>query len=569
MTGIEGLDEITGGGLPQGRPTLVCGSAGCGKTLLAMHFLANGANQFDEPGVFMSFEERPGDLTANVRSLQLNLDELIRRKRVLVDYVHVDRGEIDETGEYNLEGLFIRLGHAIDSVGARRVVLDTVENLFAALANHGVLRSELRRLFTWLKDRGVTAVVTCERGDGVLTRHGIEEYVSDCVILLDHRVENQISTRRLRVVKYRGTAHGADEYPFLINETGIRVLPITSVGLEHQVSVEKLSSGIPRLDSMLGGEGFYRGSTILISGTAGTGKSSLAAHFTASVCANGGRCAYFAFEESPAQIIRNMKSIGVDLETPWKAGRLRFQASRPTSYGLESHLAGIHRLVTEFEPTAVILDPITNLTEGGTRWAAHAMLVRVIDVLKSRGITALFTSLTAGGSHWEATDVGVSSLVDAWLLLRDIETNGERNRGLYVLKARGLAHSNQIREFVVTSQGVNLLDVYVGAEGHLTGSSRVNQEARERAAALARQQAVEQRKRELDRKRRTLEARIAALQAEFAPEEQELTQLIAQDTAAEAELDLSRASVARSRRADGAYGAQNGAAGRPRPRSKR
>src|SRR5678816_1941750 len=356
-TGIHGFDEITGGGLPQGRPTLVCGGPGCGKTLFAMEFLVKGALEFGEPGVFVSFEETSDELAKNVRSLGFDLDDLIARKKIAIDFVRIERGEIEETGDYDLEGLFVRLGHAIDSIGATRVVLDTIETLFSALSNEGILRAELRRLFRWLKKKGVTAIITGERGEGSLTRQGLEEYVSDCVILLDHRVIEQISTRRMRVVKYRGSTHGTNEYPFLIDENGIHVLPLTSLRLDHGASTERISSGIPQLDSMLGGEGYYRGSSILVSGTAGTGKTSLSAHFANTTCARGERCLYLAFEESPAQLVRNMKSIGVDLG-PWlKKGLLRLEASRPTLLGIEAHLAVIHKIVNEFQPQQAFLEP--------------------------------------------------------------------------------------------------------------------------------------------------------------------------------------------------------------------
>ena len=471
-TGIQGLDEVTGGGLPRGRPTLVCGSAGCGKTLLAMEFLVHGATEFGESGVFVSFEERAEELAQNVRSLGFDLDRLAAEKKLLVDYVHVERSEIEETGDYDLDGLFIRLGHAIDSIGAQRVVLDTIETLFSGLSNEGILRAELRRLFRWLKDRKVTAIVTGERGAGTLTRHGLEEYISDCVILLDHRVNEQLSTRRLRIVKYRGSAHGTNEYPFLIDEAGLSVLPITSLGLAHAASTERVSTGVPQLDTMLGGDGVYRGSTVLVSGTAGTGKTSLAAHFAHAACGRNERCLMFAFEESPSQLMRNMRSIGLDLE-PWvRKGLLRVHASRPTFTGLEMHLATMHKQVQAFRPAMVIVDPISNFVSAGSTSQAAQMLVRLLDFLKSDGVTAVFTDLTSSGSPLEATAVGISSLVDTWLLVRNVELNGERNRALDVLKSRGMAHSNQAREFVLSGHGIELRDVYTGSEGVLTGSSR-------------------------------------------------------------------------------------------------
>src|SRR5512145_1009254 len=404
-TGIAGLDEIMRGGLPKGRPTLVCGGAGCGKTLLAAEFLIRGATQFGEPGAFISFEETGEELAQNVRSLGFDLDELVEEKKLALDYVRVEPAEIVEAGEFDLEGLFVRLGLAIDSVGAKRIVLDTIESLFGGFSNEALLRSELRRLFRYLKDRGVTAVITGERGERTFTRQGLEEYVSDCVILLDHRVIEQVSTRRLRIVKYRGTTHGTNEYPFLIDENGFSVLPLTSLQLNHAASTERISSGIPRLDNMLGGEGYYRGSSVLISGTAGTGKTSLSAHFANATCARGERCLYLAFEESPAQLVRNMKSIGADLH-PWiKKGLLRLEASRPTLLGMEAHLAVIHKMVNEFEPQVVILDPISNFSTAGTEADAQAMLLRLIDLLKSRQITAMFVHLTTGGANWEKTDV--------------------------------------------------------------------------------------------------------------------------------------------------------------------
>jgi circadian clock protein KaiC len=481
-----------------------------------MEFLVRGMTQFGEPGVCMSFEETSDDLVKNVRSLGFDLDELIEQRKIVVDYVKVDRSEIDEAGEYNLDGLFIRLGLAIDSVGAKRVVLDTLEALFSSFNNQAVLRSELRRLFGWLKEKGVTAVITGERGDGQLTRQGLEEYVSDCVILLDHRVNDQVSTRRLRIVKYRGTSHGTNEYPFLIDEQGISVVPLTSMGMGSKVSEERVSSGVPRLDSMLGSGGYFRGSSVLISGTAGTGKSSLLAYAAAASCERGERALYFALEESESQICRNMRSIGLDLKKCVDSGLLKFHSTRPALYGLEMHLVTMHKLVRTFQPRMVIIDPISGLSTSGTRGEAAAMLVRLVDYLKSNGITAIFANLTSGAEATEATDLGLSSIVDTWILLRDIELAGERNRGLYVLKSRGMAHSNQIREFLLTNHGIELLDVYVGPQGVLTGSMRLAQEARETAESVARQRETEQRARERERKQKMIEAQIAALQHELA-----------------------------------------------------
>jgi circadian clock protein KaiC len=556
-TGITGLDEITGGGFPKGRPTLVCGAAGCGKTLLAMEFLVRGATEHNEPGAFIAFEETAEELTQNVRSLGFDLDELQAKEKIAIDYVRIERSEIEETGEFDLEGLFVRLALAIDSIGAKRVVLDTIEALFGGFSNQAILRSELRRLFRWLKDKGVTAVITAERGDGALTRQGLEEYVSDCVILLDHRVTENVSTRRLRIVKYRGTTHGTNEYPFLIDEDGFSVLPLTSAGLNHAVSDERISSGIPRLDAMLGGKGYFRGSSILVSGTAGTGKSSLSAHFAAETCSRGERCLYLAFEESPTQIMRNMRSIGIDLEPFIKKGLLKIHASRPTFQGLEMHLVQIHKMVSDFEPSAVIVDPISNFTGSGSDSDAESMLLRLVDFLKARQITAFMTNLTAGGNAWERTDVGISSIIDTWLLLRDIELGGERNRGLYVLKSRGMKHSNQIREFLLTSEGVQLEDVYVGPEGVLTGSMRAAQEEREKAAALTRSQEIEHKQRELDRRRLALDAQIASLRAEFEATEAEAARIAAQDKASESLIRDGRDAAAVRRGADAAHKANS------------
>ncbi|QBQ55075.1 circadian clock protein KaiC [Nitrosococcus wardiae] len=549
-TGIQGFDEITQGGLPRGRTALICGGPGCGKTLFGMEFLVRGILQYDEPGVFVSFEENADDLAQNVASLGYDLNELCHQQKLVLDHVHIERNEIEETGEYDLEGLFIRLNYAIDQVGAKRVVLDTLEALFAGLPNEAILRAELRRLFSWLKKKGVTAVITAERGTGVLTRHGLEEYVSDCVILLDHRVDEQISTRRLRIVKYRGSAHGANEYPFLIDEGGFSVFPVTSLELNHRAATERISTGVPRLDTMLDGEGFHRGSSILVSGTAGTGKSSIAAQFSSAACARGERVLYFAFEESPSQIMRNMRSIGLDLESWVRAGLLRFHAVRPTLHGLEMHLAITLKLVQEFQPQAIIIDPISNLIAAGTQNQARIMLTRMIDYFKNRGITALFTSLTEKADFLEHTDIGVSSLMDTWLGLRTIESGGERNRGLYILKSRGTAHSNQIREFRLTDHGIDLVDVYLGPEGVLTGTARYQQEAKEREAARIRTEEIKTKQRNVERRRLALEAQIAQMRAEIEAEEDALAQAVAQEKRAVASREKNRAAMARMRHAE-------------------
>ena len=546
-TGIQGLDEITGGGLPRGRPTLVSGGAGSGKTLFGLEFLVRGATQFGEPGVFISFEESIPDLTKNVASLGFDLDGLVAEKKLFVDQVSITRSEFGETGEYDLEGLFIRIADAVQRVGARRVVLDTIEALFGELPNPGIVRAEIRRLFNWLKQKGLTTIITAERDQpDKLTRHGIEEFVSDCVILLDHRIREEISTRRLRIIKYRGSTHGTNEYPFLIDDQGISVLPISSLGLNHDAPAERVSSGIARLDGMLGGKGFYRGSSILASGTAGTGKTTIAACFVDAACRRGDRALFFAFEESPQQIVRNMRSIGIDLE-PWvRKGLLQFHAARPTYGGIEQVLLLTHKRITSFRPSVVVVDPVTNLLMVSTQNEVRSMLV---DFLKTQGITTIFTSLTAAGAL-EASEADVSSLMDTWLLLKNIEVGGERNRALYVLKSRGMEHSNQIREFVLTDDGLRLLDVYLGAEGVLTGSARVSQEMREKAVVTFRRQEQETQRRELERKRRIFEARMVMLRAEFEAEEEIIQQTISESELLGEEVVQDRGQMVLSRQAD-------------------
>jgi circadian clock protein KaiC len=549
-TGIPGFDEITRGGLPSGRASLVCGSAGAGKTLFAMEFLVRGATIYNEPGVFMSFEENSEELATNVASLGFDLNQLIDDKKLVLDYVFIERSEIEETGEYDLEGLFLRLDHAIDSVGAKRVVLDTLEALFSALPNEAIIRAELRRLFRWLKEKGVTALITCERGEGRLTRYGLEEYVADCVILLDNRVQNQISTRRMRIVKYRGTSHGTNEYPFLIDEKGFSVLPITSLGLSHKAPTEHVSTGIARMDNMLDGKGLYRGSSILVSGTAGTGKSTIGAHFVDAACRRGERALFFAFEESQNQIIRNMRSIGIDLEKYVRKGLLKFHNARPSTWGLEVHLALIHKAISEFSPSVVVIDPITNFLAVGDRTETKAMLTRLIDFLKSREITAMFTSLTSGGHDLEDSEVDVSSLMDTWLLVKNIETNGERNRGLYILKARGIAHSNQVREFLLTDHGIQLVDAYIGSDGMLMGSARSSQIAREKAADHDRTLVMERKQRELRRKQELYEAQLIALRGQYETERDALLRELEEEKQRQKEMAEQRLEIARLRRAD-------------------
>lgn len=529
-TGVTGLDEITEGGLPAGRPTLVCGAAGCGKTMLAAEFIVRGATEFGEPGVIMTFEESTQELVDNMRSMGFDLDKLLRQRKVVLDHVRVERSEIQETGEYDLEGLFIRLGYAIDSIGAKRVVLDTIEALFAGLPNQAILRAELRRLFHWLKDKGVTAVITGERGDGMLTRYGLEEYVADCVILLDHRIVDQVSTRRLRIVKYRGSSHGTNEYPFLIGSRGVSVLPITSLRLDHRVSEKRQSTGIPGLDEMLGGQGVFKGSSVLVSGAPGTGKSSVAASFAQAACERGERALMFAYEESESQLLRNMRSIGLDLAQWVKKGLLQIHASRPTLHGLEQHLVLMYDLVRQFKPSVVIVDPISNLTNQRDESGLKLTLMRLIDFLKQEGVTAMFTSLTTDTASAVATsEVGVSSLMDSWLLLSNVAYNGERTRTLQVLKSRGMYHSNQVREFVFSDHGVDLIDVYLSGDRVLTGTARIAQEAQERAASELLGSDHERRLRDLANRRRALDAQIAVLNAEAEERAGEIRSTIARE----------------------------------------
>jgi circadian clock protein KaiC len=539
-TGIRGLDEITYGGLPLGRPTLISGGPGTGKTLFGLEFLVRGAIDHDEPGVFISFEERPSELAKNSASLGFDLQALVKRKKLLVEQIAVDCNELVEAGEYSLDGLFIRLGAAIDSMGAKRVVLDTIEVLFAALSDVAIVRSELRRLFDWLKDKGVTTIVTGERGEGTLTRGGLEEYVCDCVILLDQRVSEQIATRRLRIIKYRGSLHGTNEYPFLIDDQGFLVLPITAVALDYSAHDEFVSTGINDLDAMLENRGYFRGTTVMMSGAAGTGKSSLSAHFVDATCARGERCIYFAFEESPEQIMRNMRSIGIDLQKWVKRGLLLFSAVRPATFGLEMHISMMLKLVDEVRPNAVVLDPVSSFEDAGTPRDAHVMLMRAIDILKARQITTVFTSLTPGGDTSEQTAVGVSSLIDTWLLVRNIEQNGMRTRGLYVLKSRGMNHSNAVRELLITNHGIQLEDVYLGPDGILVGAARIARQAQDRAEAAASMAGIEHKHGMLERKRAALKAKVAELESEFNAEAHDIEQAIRQERGRQETLLASR-----------------------------
>jgi circadian clock protein KaiC len=544
-TGIPGLDEVLLGGLPAGRPTLICGAAGCGKTLLGMTFLVNGALLYDEPGVFVSFEESAQDLADNVASLGFDVARLVAARKLAIDHVHIDRSEIEETGDYDLEGLFVRLGYAVDQIGAKRVVLDTLESLFSNLANETILRAELRRLFAWLKDRGLTAIITGERGKEAMTRNGLEEYVSDCVILLDNRVQDQVTTRRLRVVKFRGSAHGTNEYPFLLDDQGITVVPLSSTGLQHLVSNDVISTGIAGLDAMLGPGGIYRGSSVLISGVPGSGKTIMGASFAAATCARGERCVLFSFEESADQLIRNVRSANIDLQPYVAADLLRFETTRPASFGFEMHLAHMQRQLDRFQPAVVIVDPVTSFR--GPDSDVHAFLLRMLDMLKTRGITTVFTSLTSFNERGSQSDFGLSSLMDTWVFLVDIESNGERNRGLYALKSRGMNHSNQIREYLLTGAGVKFVDAYLGATGVLTGSARLAKEAQERLATQQQQEEIARRRREIASQRQAVEHQIALLQAEIAAQDAEVARLVTQEQLRTTVLETDRLAMGASR----------------------
>ncbi len=551
LTGITGFDELTLGGLPTGRPTLVCGTAGCGKTLFASTFLLNGARDFDEPGVFVTFEERPSDIISNVRSLGFDVEQLVDDGKIYLEHISIDPSELEEIGDYDLEGLFLRLELAIDQIGAKRIVLDTIESLFSAFTNPAILRAEIRRLFDWLKDKGLTTIITGERGDGSLTRQGLEEYVSDCVILLDHRVQNQISTRRLRIVKYRGTAHGTNEVPFLIDQDGFSVLPVTSLGLNHKVSDERISSGVPDLDSMLAGGGFHRGTSILLSGVAGSGKSSLSASFAAAACERGEKALYFSFEESRDQTVRNMRSIGSDLQKHIDSGLLHYIAARPTFYSLEMHLAVMLREITRLDPSIVVLDPISAFTGSGDSLEVQSMLLRMVDFLKSRGTTAVFTHLMHSQIGTDETDAGLSSLMDAWILLLNREIGGEFNRELYLLKARGMAHSNQVREFVMSDEGITLIPPYIGDGRALTGSMRQSEEAKARRAEVERKAEVARRAEQIRHRRRKVLAQIEALQAELEADEGELKTVTAAEDIYLEQAASDKRRMEKSRRTDG------------------
>lgn len=505
-TGIAGLDAVTGGGLPRGRCTLVCGGPGTGKTLLGAEFLCRGARDLGENGVLVTFEESPRDLEQNVASLGFDLKALQRQGKILVDHVKVNRAEVEEAGAFNLDGLFVRIAYAVEKVGAKRILLDTVESLFTVLPNPLAVRSELRRLFGWLKKRGLTAVITAEPGEKTLTREGLEEYVSDCVILLDQKVRQDVATRRMRIVKYRGSPHVGNEVPFIIDELGLTVASITQLRLDQPAPKGRIPTGVPGLDKLLGGKGFRRGSVVLVSGTAGTGKTTMAAHFVDAACRRGERSLLFSFEESPQTLVRDMGAVGIDLDRWVRKGLLRFHAVRTNSQGLEGHLASMQRRIAEFQPQAIAIDPVSGFTSQGDAWQAKNMLVQVCDAIRASGATTLLTNLTHGGADTERTESGISSAADAWILLRDIERDGERNRLIHILKARGIAHSNQVHEFLLTATGVDIRPPYIGEAGVLTGSARVVQEARDAA------------------QREALAGRIADLKARVAREEALLAQ---------------------------------------------
>ncbi|NUN66007.1 circadian clock protein KaiC [Pseudanabaena biceps] len=549
-TGIQGLDEITGGGLPQGRPTLVCGAAGCGKTLLGVEFLVHGAVEYAEAGVLMTFEETAAEITQNVTSLGWHLDQLVSDDKLIIDHVYIDPQSLAETGEYDLEGLFIRLGNAIQEIGAKRVVLDTLEVLFAGLSNDSIVRSELKRLFEWLKSQGVTAIITGERGEKALTRRGLEEYVSDCVIRLEQQTVDELTTRYLQIFKYRGSQHGSNAYPFLIEEDGIFVSPITSLKLDYDISTEQISTGVPRLDTMLTGGGYYCGSSILITGMAGTGKTTLAGYFAASTCDRGERCLYLATEEAPQQILRNQRSIGLDLKHYIDEGLLRFEAVRPAAYGLEMRLIKIHAWVKEFQPSSVIIDPMSNLATSSTQSQAKSFLMRLIDLFKSQQITVLFTNLLQGGSPSEHTEIGVSSLMDTWIELRTTETNGERNRTLCIVKSRGMRHSNQVREFLFASQGIELMDVYLGEGGYLTGTARLAKQTKVESDKISREQGFGRKKRLFEYQKALVQAQIKALEIQLAADQAELDMFDQQEEESQQVLIENRDSIAELRKAD-------------------
>ncbi|MDR3478719.1 MAG: circadian clock protein KaiC [Gammaproteobacteria bacterium] len=552
LTGITGLDEITFGGLPKYRSTLVSGGAGSGKTMLGMEFLIRGAALYKEPGLFVAFEETQEELTQNIGSLGFNIKELIKNHLLVIDHIQINRSEFAETGSYNLDGLFIRLGCAIAQYKIKRVVLDTLEILFSNIANELMLRSELQRLFRWFKEKKITVLVTAEKGQNAISRYGLEEYVADCVILLDNRMDDQVSTRRLRIAKYRGSSHGANEYPFIINEGGFTVTAITSITLNYKASTKRISSGLKQLDTMLDGKGFYEGSSILISGPAGIGKSSFAATFAYNSCKEGKKAYYFAFEESVEQIVRNMKSIGIHLEPLIKKDLLRFHAINPNSAGLEAHMHDIQKLVNEFNPSVVIIDPVTNLKTIGNINQVQDVLALLVSYFKSKKITVMFTSLVTEqkGIEYTKTNEGISSSMDVWIYLQYINSDGERNRAISILKSRGMAHSNQLREIIISKNGVRLEEVYVGTEKVLTGSARLIQATKLEIENSDKESDIKYKERQIQIRHKKLEAEIAALHEMLEGAKDEITSLNQQKERTYNLIAESRAKISKIRMAD-------------------
>lgn len=546
-TGIEGLDTLTNGGLPRNRLTLICGSAGSGKTSLGIEFLVQGIIKYDEPGLFITFEEKPQEIIENAASIGFDLEDLINKKKLFIEYIPVQEEEVMQSGDYTLEALFIRFEQVITSIAVKRVTLDTLDSIFASLGNTPVLRAEIYRLFNWLKQKNITSLVTSEAGITTLSRNGLEEYISDCVISLRTNIVSEVLTRFLRVVKYRGSKHGTNEYPFLITDIGINLFPITSNYLNNIVSTEFVSTGVKELDEMMDNKGYYRGSTVLVTGTAGTGKSSLAAVFSNSICQTGERCIYFTFEEMINQILRNMSSVNLNLQQWIDKDLLKFYAYRSPTYGLETHLLTIQNVIKEFKPHAVIIDPITNFDLIGTELEIKSMMTRLIDFLKAQQITALFTSLATTIDPREQTEIGISSLIDSWLVLQNLEQAGERTRGITILKSRGIAHSNQIREFIITSNGIKLEKIYVGPNGILTGSARLDQEEQEKLHLLLQEKETLRRKKLLEHKKALLEAKIMALKSEFDADVEEIESLIMKEEIQNKRILETRSAMAKRR----------------------
>ena len=477
-TGITGFDEITNGGLPVNGVTLISGSAGSGKTLFGINFLINGANYYEQPGVFLTFEETSDELYKDVASLSLDLKGLVLQKKIFLEHALLEHKDIQEL-DFNLEGLFIRLEYAIDAVGAKRVVIDSIESLFAGITDVGVLRLEIKRLFRWLKDKDVTAIVTGELGQHSYTRHGLEEYITDCIVLLDNRVNDEIAVRRVRIIKYRGSSHGTNEYPFVIDNNGLSVIPITSAGLDQPGTAERVLTGVPSLDALFKGKtgtGYTRGSTILVSGTAGTGKTSLAAAFAVESCKRGERCLFLSYEESAGQLTQNMGSIGFDLDAWVHKGLLKMVSTRPSFFGLEKHLLDIYKFIEEFKPKSVVIDPLTSLLAEGSPREIHSMITRMIDLLKSKGITGVFTSLVASNEQNDSSgEIGVSSLIDTWIVVRELEESvgKRRTRGLYIVKSRGTNHSSDIQKLILSDDGINLVPMDANANASPSQKKKV------------------------------------------------------------------------------------------------